>query len=67
MLSDREKRMAEILQRLAEWSTQMLDDHPVQVLKHIVTDAENLLVEFELPPFPEHRTSKQGTDTSDES
>ncbi len=52
MLSEREKRLATILQRLAEWNTQMLDDHPVQVLKTIVRDSEDLLEELELPRYP---------------
>lgn len=52
MLPEQERRMVEVLQRLAEWNTQMLDDHPIQVLKRIVTDAEELLLELELPMYP---------------
>jgi hypothetical protein len=44
--------MVAILQRLAEWNTQMLDDNPIKVLKGIVTDAENLLLELDLDLLP---------------
>jgi hypothetical protein len=57
MLSEREKRMATILQRLAEWNTQMLDDTPINVLKGIVRDSEDLLEDLGLPMFPERTES----------
>lgn len=49
MLSEREKRMVEVLQRLSEWNTQMLEEHPIKVLKGIVADADALLDELEVP------------------
>ena len=52
MLPEQEKRMVEVLQRLAEWNTQMLEEGPIRVLKRIVTDAEKLLEELELPKYP---------------
>ena len=59
--------MVTILQRLSEWNTHMLDRHPVQVLKHIVGDAEDLLVEFELPMFPTEPASVSSEETSEPS
>ena len=70
MLTEREKRMVALLQRLSEWNTQMLDRHPVQVLKHIVGDAEGLLVEFGLPmvaPKPTEPASVSSEETSEPS
>ena len=56
MLSEREKRMASILQRLSEWNTQMLDEPPIKVLKGIVADADALLDELEVPRVREKAT-----------
>lgn len=52
MSSEREQRMAEILQRFAEWDTQILTGTPIQVLKQILTDAEDVLEEFGYSRFP---------------
>ena len=52
MLTEREKRMVLILQRLSQWNSHMLDSTPINVLKGIVGDAEDFLEEFELPRYP---------------
>ena len=53
--------MVVILQRLSEWNTQMLDRTPIEALKAIVRDAEDLLEEFELPRYRE-----KGADSKDQ-
>ena len=55
MLPEQEKRMATILQRLAEWNALPLVDTPRNVLSVIVSDSEKLLAELGLPLFPERR------------
>jgi len=66
LLSEREKRMTSLLQRLSEWNTHMLRDHPINVLKGIIADADALLDELELPRVPDQPTepasaSSEGT------
>jgi hypothetical protein len=55
MFSEREKRLATILQRLAEWNSLPLADTPRNVLSSIVRDSEELLGELGLPAYPEQR------------
>jgi hypothetical protein len=47
VLTEREERMLTILRRLSHWNTQPLEDHPVNVLKDIVHDADEMLREIE--------------------
>jgi len=53
MLTEREKQMVTILQRLSEWSNHMLNDTPVRILGKLVEDAEELLGVLGLPLYPE--------------
>lgn len=47
MLTERETQMLAILRRLSCWNTEPLDDHPVQVLKGIVDDAEKMVCDID--------------------
>ena len=59
MLTERENRMLAILRRLSHWNTQPLEDHPINVLKGIVNDADEMLYEIE-------KATAQATDASSE-
>jgi len=51
--------MLALLRRLSHWNTRALEEHPVQVLKGIVSDADNMVQELD-------EVTAQATDASSE-